>query len=59
MLDNHKAKGEADWEIYGQCVREAMALHGNFGMDEHPVRDKLAYEDLMCGYKSEVTIDGK
>ena len=29
MLQNHRAKGEQDWEIFAQCVREAIAEHGN------------------------------
>ena len=29
MLEKHSDKGSADWEIYAECVREAMAKYGN------------------------------
>jgi len=59
MLDNKKDKGETDWEIYAECVREAMAKSGGFLLDHRPVREKLAYENFMCGDADECTIDGK
>lgn len=36
-----------------------MARHGKFIMFDRPIRDKLAYEDLMSGDKEEVTIAEK
>ena len=61
MLDNHKAKSEngQDWEIFAECVREAMAHHGDFILDKRAIRDKLAYEKFMCGHDDELTVDGK
>jgi hypothetical protein len=41
MLDNHKAKGREDWEIFGECVREAIARQGNFVLDNHQLRQKI------------------
>ena len=60
MLDNHRAKGETgqDWEIYAECVREAMGHHGHLILDTRNIRDKLAYEEFMCGYVDELTVDG-
>ena len=30
MLEMHKDKGEEDWEIYAECLREAMAKQSGF-----------------------------
>jgi 1-acyl-sn-glycerol-3-phosphate acyltransferase len=30
MIDNHKEKGEKEWEIYAECVRDAMCKAGGF-----------------------------
>lgn len=61
MLENKKEKAETgqDWEIYAECVREAMGHHGNFILDTNRIRDRLAYADFMCGHVDEVTVDGK
>lgn len=59
MLDNRKDKGLENWEIYAECVREAMAKQGGFTIDNHTVREKLAYEDFMEGVTDHITIDGQ
>ena len=59
MLVNHNNKGDQDWEIYAECVREAMAHHGNFLLWSRPIREKLMYEDLMNKAKDEIIIDGR
>jgi len=59
MLNNHRDKGSADWEIFAECLREAMAQHGNFKIDNHATRDKFAYEDFMQGCKDTITVDGR
>jgi len=59
MLDNHRDKGEDDWQIYAECVREAICKQGNFQKCDRPIRDKLHYENFMRGEKNEVEIDGK
>mmetsp|Transcript_31363 Transcript_31363/g.38890 ORF Transcript_31363/g.38890 Transcript_31363/m.38890 type:complete len:131 (-) Transcript_31363:193-585(-) len=59
MLDNHQAKGSADWEIFAECVREAIAKQGNFFKEDRPARDKMAYEDFMKGNKDTMTLDGR
>jgi len=60
MLNTHrnKAANGEDWEVYAECVREAMARHGNFLISNNPIREKLAYEEFMYGYKNDITIDG-
>ena len=30
MLNMHRDKGSEDWEIYAECVREAMSKSGDF-----------------------------
>lgn len=59
MLDNMKEKGEndQDWEIFAECVREAMARHGDLILDTRLIRDKMAYEKFMCGHVDELTVD--
>lgn len=32
MLDMHADKGSEDWEIFAECVREAMAKAGKLGI---------------------------
>ena len=61
MLDNKKDKSEEghDWEIFAECLRETMAKSGGFKIDNRPIREKLAYENFMCGDAAECTIDGK
>ena len=59
MLANHSSKGEQDWEIYAECVREAMARHGNFLLWSRPIKEKMLYEDLMNKTKDEIIIDGR
>ena len=49
MLDNHRSKSEHDWEVYAECLREAMAKAGGFAISERTNREKLAYEYFMCG----------
>ena len=59
MLDNHADKGKEDWEIFGECVREAMCRQGKFDKCDRPIRDKLEYEFLMKGETDVAQIDGK
>lgn len=59
MLENHKDKGSEPWEIYAECVRLAMARQGGFILDDHTVREKLAYEDFMDGKSDQIIINGE
>ena len=36
-----------------------MGRHGHLILDYRTIRDKLAYEEFMCGHVDELTIDGK
>ena len=59
MLDNHSDKGDSNWQIFAECVRLAMARQGNFYVSHRPIREKLAYEEFMYGYKPTLELDGK
>ena len=48
MLEHHRDKGEHDWEIFAECVREAMARHSGFELCNRSNREKLDYEYFMC-----------
>ena len=47
MLQKHADKGTEDWEIYAECVREAMAKAGGSALSDMPIRDMLAYEKFL------------
>ena len=49
MLDMHKSKGSEDWEIFAECLREAMAKTGNFKINNQQIREKLEYERYLAG----------
>lgn len=36
-----------------------MARQGNLYVSHRPIREKLAYEEFMYGYKPTLTLDGK
>ena len=61
MLENHRDKSPDghDWEIFAECVREAMGRHGHLILDTRQIKDKLAYERFMCGHVDELTVDGR
>ena len=58
MLNKQANRGEEPWEIYAECVRDAMCKHGKFAKSDRPIREKLAYEEFMNCRTDEVTIDG-
>ena len=59
MLDNQHKDKTNNWEIYAECLREAMARQGGFNLEDRPNRQRLAYEDFMEGKTKELTIDGQ
>ena len=59
MLKNHANKGREDWEIFAECVREAMCEHGGFMKVDRPIREKLQYENFMNGESQRCELDGK
>lgn len=59
MLDKHRKKDQEDWEVYAECVRAAMARHGEFHIENRTNREKLEYEAFINGRSDHITIDGK
>ena len=59
MLNNHrKDENMEDWEVYAQCVREAISQQSGFTVDDTTCREKLIYEDFMCQKTDTITIKG-
>jgi len=59
MLELHADKGDEEWEIYAECIREAMSKASGKPMLDQPMRDKVNYEDFMCGDKPTIKVGGK
>lgn len=59
MLDMHEDKGSEDWEIYAECVREAMAKTGNYTISNQPIREKREYENFLYGLSDDITINDR
>ena len=59
MLQLHADKGSEDWEIYAECVRDAMSKHSGFATNNQPIREKFPYDDLMIGKKKSIVVNGK
>ena len=55
----HRSPDNQPWEIYAECVRDAMAEHGKFTIDNTSYRDMINYHNLYNAYEETVTIDGK
>lgn len=58
MMRTQRHRGESEWEIYAECVRDAIAKHGNFEKEERPIREFLQYAHFMMGRTDELTLDG-
>ena len=61
MLENQgdkSAEGQ-DWEVFAECVREAMARYSGLQIDHRTNKEKLLYEEFMKGNEQSCTIDGK
>ena len=54
MLTMHRKKSDQDWEVYAECIREAMAKYSGMPMRDDPMRHKVHYEDFMCGDRIEL-----
>ena len=59
MLNKHRKNQENDWEVFAQCVREAMAKYGNFTMSDMPIKEKLAYEKFMNTSAEQYSVEGE
>lgn len=46
MLNNHRHKSETeqDWEIFAECVREAMSRFSGLAIDNRTNKEKIVYE---------------
>ena len=58
MLEMHSDKGQEDWEIYAECVRDLISKQTGLPKSDGLVRDKAAYESLLNGEKRVVEIKG-
>lgn len=59
MLTMHAEKGSEDWEVYAECVREAMSKYSGLPCTNQPLRLKVKYEDFMVGDKPTMQVDDK
>ena len=61
MLERHSDRGNAPWEIYAWCLRDAMSKHSGIKtLDEKlALKDKLAFESLMNAKSDKVEINGQ
>lgn len=59
MLEMHADKGYEEWEIYAECLREAMSKYSGKPMSNQPMREKVLYEDFMCGDKPTIQVGDK
>ena len=47
MLQRHADKGEEDWEIYAECVRDILCKHSGLKKSDQPIKEKLTYEKVL------------
>ena len=60
MLELHADKGDAPWEIYAWCVRDAMCkLSGLPKQNNNNLKDKFAYIDFMNCHKDYMEVHGR
>ena len=59
MLEKHADKGLEDWEIYAECLREAMCKFSGKPACDDPLRLKVEYEDFMCGDRPSMQVGDK
>jgi hypothetical protein len=59
MLDNHADKGQEDWEIYAECLRQAMCKTSGMSDFSTTVRERLRYEDFMNMAIHDIAVEGR
>jgi len=60
MLEMHADKGNADWEIFAWCVRDAMAKAGGFAKrDNIPIKERYEYYEFIAGRSPVLNVFGK
>ena len=48
LFENHKDKGKERWEIFAWAVRDALLDVSGFDPCDFSIKEKNAYEKLMC-----------
>ena len=59
MLQLHADKGEEDWEIFAECVRDVMSKKSGLPKNDLMLREKLLYYKMCIGEVKTIQIDGK
>ena len=59
MLKTHSEKGDEDWQIYAWAVHDAMIKASGYDSCDTPLRQKIDYEEFICGRKNDFTAQGK
>ena len=49
MLQKHADKGQEDWEIFAECVRDVMCKKSGLSKGENQLREKVTYEEMLNG----------
>ena len=59
MLQKHADKGEEDWEIFAECVRDVMCKQSGLQKGENQLREKVTYEEMLNGETKAIEIQGE
>ncbi len=61
MLEKHADKGTEPWQIYAWCCRDAISKYSGMTClnEKLSLKDKKAFEALMCGYSDTVEVNGQ
>ena len=59
MFEMHADKGTEDWEIYAECVREAMSRASGLKLSDQKLREQKQYEEFLAFQRDEVEVEGK
>ena len=59
MLQLHADKGQEDWEIFAECVRDVICKQSGLPKCDLMLREKMAYYKMCIGELKTIQIDGK
>jgi hypothetical protein len=61
MLEKYADKGDEPWMIYAWCLRDAISKYSGMAClnEKLSLKDKKAFEALMCGYVDTCEINGQ
>ena len=59
MLQKHADKGQEDWEIFAECVRDMMSKQSGLPKSNTMLREKLTYEKMLYGYTKTIQLKGE